>query len=177
MQNFYEVRGLQVQKWLQEMWCNCRQVSRKKRQILLLAVKPGPAPRPSAPKCQDCDRIFKPCVQTAFPCSTFIGYSMATGLVSWKKCRYSGFHFFCSKLWTAADASSFALKLREASERMCHGVPSSPVSKRMRKGRRFLTNIIRQFPPLKGSFWGVTRHKFTLYSRYFDMSGWMGEVQ
>ena len=23
-----------------------------------------PAPRPSAPKCQDCDRIFKPCVQT-----------------------------------------------------------------------------------------------------------------
>ena len=64
MQNFYEVRGLQVQTWLQEMWCNCRQVSRKKRQILLLAVKPGPAPRPSAPKCQDCDRIFKPCVQT-----------------------------------------------------------------------------------------------------------------
>ena len=64
MQNFYEVRGLQVEKWLQERWCNCRQVSRKKRQILLLAVKPGPAPRPSAPKCQDCDRIFKPCVQT-----------------------------------------------------------------------------------------------------------------
>ena len=68
MQNFYEVRGLQVQKWLQEMWCNCRQVSRKKRQILLLAVKPGPAPRPSAPNCQDCDRIFKPCVQTAPAC-------------------------------------------------------------------------------------------------------------
>ena len=65
MQNFYEVGGLQVQKWLQEMWCNCRQISRKKRQILLLAVKPGPAPRPSAPKCQDCDRIFKPSAQTA----------------------------------------------------------------------------------------------------------------
>ena len=36
MQNFYEVRGLHVQKWLQEMWCNCRQVSRKKRQIQIL---------------------------------------------------------------------------------------------------------------------------------------------
>ena len=28
-----------------------------------------PAPRPSAPKCQDCDRIFKPCVQTEWPLS------------------------------------------------------------------------------------------------------------
>ena len=61
MQHFYEVEGPQVQKWLQKMWCNCRLVSRKKRQVLLLAVKPGPAPRPSAPKCQDCDRIFQHC--------------------------------------------------------------------------------------------------------------------
>ena len=30
-----------------------------KRQVLLLAVKPGPAPRPSAPKSQDCDRTLR----------------------------------------------------------------------------------------------------------------------
>ena len=85
MQNFYKVRGLQVQKWLQEMWCNCRQVSRKKRQILLLAVKPGPAPRPSAPKCQDCDRIFKPCVQTVGMMST--GDQGAPNMAS-RKCAW-----------------------------------------------------------------------------------------
>ena len=51
--------------------------------------------------------------------------------------QYSGFHFLCSKLWTVADASSFALKLCQMLEKICRGVPSSPISKRIRKGSSF----------------------------------------
>ena len=50
---------------------------------------------------------------------------------------YSGFHFLCSKLWTVADASSFALKLCRMLEKVCRGVPSSPISKKIRKGSSF----------------------------------------
>ena len=51
--------------------------------------------------------------------------------------EYSGFHLLCSKLWTVADASSFALKLCRMLEKICRGVPSSPISKRIRKGSSF----------------------------------------
>ena len=92
---------------------------------------------------------------------------MVTGVVSWKKCRYSGFHFSCSKLWTAADAcaSSFALKLNEASERMCHGVPSSPVSKRVRKGSKVPHKYNKTISTIEGVFLGcdnVTNSPFTV---------------
>ena len=55
---------------------------------------------------------------------------------NWKM-NYSGFHFLCSKLWTVVDASSFALKLCRMLEKICRGVPSSPISKRIRKGSSF----------------------------------------
>ena len=84
---------------------------------------------------------------------------------------YSGFHFLCSKLWTVADASSFALKLCRMLEKICHGVPSSPISKRIKKGSSFPRKSAQFISPICGGNFGVLqRHKSTVYSRSFDMS-------
>ena len=77
--------------------------------------------------------------------------------------NYSGFHFLCSKLWTVADASSFALKLCRMLEKICRGVPSSPFSKRIRKGSSF--RPLSSFPPFAGATLGcynVTNPQFSV---------------
>ena len=84
---------------------------------------------------------------------------------------YSGFHFLCSKLWTVVDASSFALKLCRMFEKICRGVPSSPISKRIRKGSSFPRKSAYFISPICGVNFGVLqRHKSTVYSRSFDVS-------
>ena len=84
---------------------------------------------------------------------------------------YSGFHFLCSKLWTVADASSFALKLCRMLEKICRGVPSSPISKRIKKGSSFPRKSAQFISPICGGNFGVLqRHKSTVYSRSFDLS-------
>ena len=56
---------------------------------------------------------------------------------SQKSFHSSGFHFLFSKLWTVTGASLFALKLCRMLEKICRGVSSSPISKRIRKGSLF----------------------------------------
>ena len=78
---------------------------------------------------------------------------------------YSGFHFLCSKLWTVADASSFALKLCRMLEKICRGVPSSPISKRIKKGSSFPRKSAQFISPFAGATLGcynVTNPQFTL---------------
>ena len=88
-----------------------------------------------------------------------------------RTCCYSGFHFLCSKLWTVADASSFALKLCRMLEKICRGVPSSPISKRIKKGSSFPRKSAQFISPICGGNFGVLQsHKSTVYSRSFDMS-------
>ena len=89
---------------------------------------------------------------------------------------YSGFHFLCSKLWTVADASSFVLKVCRMLEKICRGVPSSPISKRMRKGSSFPRKSAYFISPICGGNFGVLqRHNTTVFCRSFwhvGMSWW-----
>ena len=103
--------------------------------------------------------------------------SWAQGVVDWYIPRhqkndnkdrgfYSGFHFLCSKLWTVADASSFALKLCRILEKICRGVPSSPIWKRIREGSSFPRKSALFISPICGGNFGVSqRQKSTVFCR------------
>ena len=56
-------------------------------------------------------------------------------------------------------------------EKICRGVPSSPISKRFKKGSSFPRKSAQFISPICGGNFGVLqRHKSTVYSRSFDMS-------
>ena len=108
-----------------------------------------------------------------FPCVSLVLFFFQLSLLrmSWYvhdsvQWKYSGFHFLCSKLWTVADTSSFAPKLCRMLEKICRGVPSSPISKRIRKKEaRFLANPFSSFPTFAGAALGcynVTNPHFSV---------------
>ena len=66
----YKIASLHVPKWLQDMWCNFWQVSRRGVEFLSLLWNRGLRRGPTAPKSQDCNRFFEPCARTVNAAAT-----------------------------------------------------------------------------------------------------------
>ena len=88
---------------------------------------------------------------------------------------YSGFHFLCSKLWTVADASSFALKLCRMLEKSVVVLCPPPQFQKNQK-RKLVSSQTRSlhFPHLRGQLWGVTSqiHSFLSFFWHGGLRGW-----
>ena len=79
---------------------------------------------------------------------------------------YSGFHFLCSFFRTVADSRSFVLKLCGLLEKIRHGLPSSPISKKIRKEDQFLRKFALIRSPICGGILGMQeRHVCTIQRR------------
>ena len=79
---------------------------------------------------------------------------------------YSGFHFLCSFFRTVADSRSFMLKLCGLLEKIRHGLPSSPISKKIRKEDQFLRKFALIRSPICGGILGMQeRHVCTIQRR------------
>ena len=77
--------------------------------------------------------------------------------------NYSGFHFLCSFFRTVADSRSFVLKLCGLLEKLRHGLPSSPISKKIRKEDQFLRKFALIRSPICGGILGMQeRHVCTI---------------
>ena len=80
--------------------------------------------------------------------------------------EYSGFHFLCSFFRTVADSRSFVLKLCGLLEKIRHGLPSSPISKKIRKEDQFLRKFALIRSPICGGILGMQeRHVCTIQRR------------
>ena len=80
---------------------------------------------------------------------------------------YSGFHFLCSFFRTVADSRSFVLKLCGLLEKIRHGLPSSPISKKSEKKISFFANSLWSVPPFAGAFWGCKNVTYAQFSADF----------
>ena len=118
---------------------------------------------------------FFQCVECSFPYinsthaenSLLFPHFFLTFSSHWNFIVYSGFHFSCSKLWTVADAGSFALKLCRMLEKnlsWCALLPN--FKKESEKEALFLANPLSSFPPFAGGNFGVPqRQKSTVFCR------------
>ena len=80
---------------------------------------------------------------------------------------YSGFHFLCSFFRTVADSRSFVLKLCGLLEKIRHSLPSSPISKKIRKEDQFLRKFALIRSPICGGILGMQeRHVCTIQRRF-----------